>query len=323
MTDLVIGVDIGGTKVQVCVSSPTAIIVNEVRASRDWGTHPWAGGAQWIADQLDAIYPSWREVACLAVGANGCDSPGQIAALKSGLDRLVPFDCIVVNDAELVVPAAGLHDGIGVIVGTGSIAAGVTRQGVHLTAGGWGWTLGDEGSAPTLVREAIRRVLTRYEQGHSIDRLGAELLASFEVATLAELLVTASANSGRQEWGKHAPAVFRAANEGSAEALDVIRSGAESLADLVERLDGRGVPANHVVVAGGVIRNQPLLATTFEAAIQRRLPNAAVHLLHQAPVRGALVMAWNQVGWSGTVPAVQVLETHAGPMSNASVRAGG
>ncbi len=54
------------------------------------------------------------------------------------------------------VPAAGYADGIGVVSGTGSIAVARTAEGRMLAAGGWGWILGDEGSAPALVREAAQ-----------------------------------------------------------------------------------------------------------------------------------------------------------------------
>ena len=64
----------------------------------------------------------------------------------------------VVNDAELMVPAAGYFGGIGVVSGTGSIAVARTAEGHMLAAGGWGWILGDEGSAPALVREAAKAI---------------------------------------------------------------------------------------------------------------------------------------------------------------------
>jgi glucosamine kinase len=75
--------------------------------------------------------------------------------------RLVPLTTsgriVVVDDVSLVLPAAGLTDGIAVISGTGSIAVGAW-QGRTALVGGWGYLLGDEGSGYWIVRSAIREL---------------------------------------------------------------------------------------------------------------------------------------------------------------------
>ena len=86
-----------------------------------------------------------QDPAALAVGAHGCDTDPQCRAYRAALSRVVSGAITVVNDSELMVPAAGLSDGVGVVAGTGSIAVARTADGRMLTAGGWGWILGDEG----------------------------------------------------------------------------------------------------------------------------------------------------------------------------------
>ena len=83
----------------------------------------------------------------------------------------------VVNDAELMGPAAGYSGGISVVAGTGSIAVARSRDGRMLAAGGWGWILGDEGSAPALVRDAAKAIRGAIDAGDGADPLTDALMA--------------------------------------------------------------------------------------------------------------------------------------------------
>ena len=66
----------------------------------------------------------------------------------------------IVNDALIaLVAGAGASPGVVVISGTGSIAYGVSHHGVAARAGGWGPTLGDEGSGYWIGRRALAAVM--------------------------------------------------------------------------------------------------------------------------------------------------------------------
>ena len=69
------------------------------------------------------------------------------------------FPVQVLNDAELLPAALGLNHQIGLVAGTGSVAVSRSPKTGMLVAGGWGWVIGDEGSAAGLIREAGRAVL--------------------------------------------------------------------------------------------------------------------------------------------------------------------
>ena len=99
------------------------------------------------------------------VGAHGCDTAAQCDLFQGHLHPLLKGAVEVVNDAELLVPAAGYGVGVGVVAGTGSIAVARRPDRTMLVAGGWGWILGDEGSAPGLVREAARAVRAAIDAG--------------------------------------------------------------------------------------------------------------------------------------------------------------
>ena len=305
MREVLVGVDVGGTKTHVAVADESRVIADSVVPSVGWNPRPWADGAARLVDVLDGVHPDWREAASVVVGAHGCDSPEQSAALQAALSRAAGRRCLVHNDAELVLPSAGLREGVAIIAGTGSIASGHRAGAAAITVGGWGWLLGDEGSAPSLVREAIRAVVGRHDSGLPPDALGDRLLRAFDVHSVNDLIVVASHKAGVPGWSAHARTVFDAVADGSRDAAEVVRSAARELATLVQRLRMRGVPTDDVVLAGGVARSQPLLGECVGQALAERHIYARVQTLSVPPVTGALMLAARDAGWRTGPPCLQ------------------
>ena len=71
------------------------------------------------------------------------------------------------HDAEIALTGAVGEDGRGCVVisGTGSICMVRDATGATALAGGWGWPLGDEGSATWVGWKAVRRALVAWEEG--------------------------------------------------------------------------------------------------------------------------------------------------------------
>lgn len=291
MTDLVVGVDAGGTKVAIRAESVGGALVREVEVDQaGWEAEPASDAAAWLTATLDRMLPDDTRVVALGLGAQGCDNPEVAADLTRALAEH-GLAATVVNDAALVVPAAGLETGIGVIAGTGAIAVGRDVEGRPLAAGGWGWVLGDDGGATGIVREATRAVLRAADRGEPDDGLAAALLDAFGVPTTERLARAVNDEPTPENWGPRAPAVFSAAERGSARALAVIEHAAAHLAELVAELTARGATGDTVVAAGSVIVRQPLLRERFRA-LTRDLPGVAdVHVLGVAPVIGAVRLA--------------------------------
>ncbi|WP_336707926.1 BadF/BadG/BcrA/BcrD ATPase family protein [Oerskovia sp. USHLN155] len=295
---IVVGVDIGGTKTHVRVACDEERLVDLVVPSTGWAALPSGAAARWVAERvhvaLGRCRPALRlaDVAHLAVGAHGCETPRQCATLADELHHLLDVRCTVVNDAQLLVPAAGLDEGIGLVAGTGSVAVGRHREtGTYLSAGGWGWVLGDDGSASALVRDAARALFVRADVGATRDPLEPRLLASFGAEDLVELASIMSWRGGVETWGRHAPVVFRALEAGSQVSRAVVTAGGGALAELVGNLIYRGAAGTTVVVAGGVVTRQQALRTALADALARRAPHTTLHLLEEDPVEGAVFLA--------------------------------
>ncbi len=290
----VVGVDVGGTKTRLMRSAIDGELLDDlVVASSSWRgpLGDLAADAAGLSQLVTGHFGSAGAPAAVVVGTHGCENTAQCRELESALRGRLAVPVRVVNDSELIAPAMGAEHAIGMVVGTGSIATARDEQDELVTSGGWGWILGDEGSAPALVREATRAVLTHLDAGHPVEALGRRLMAAFAASDGDALALTLTQATSPDDWGRHAPDVFAAAEEGSTLAARVISDAGAALAGLVDRLLRRGVRADVVVAGGSVIENQPLLQEALRHELARVHPDMTLTILDTPPVMGALSIA--------------------------------
>ncbi len=293
----VIGVDVGGTKTHVRIERGPDRLADYVIPTSGW----WSPGSAIESPGNAAALV--RELggkqlvgSALVVGAHGIDSARVADDLARELRRLSGGTVRVLNDAGLVGPAAGYPGAVvTVIAGTGSIVLAMNDAGVEVRLGGHGYLLGDEGSAPALVRDVVRELLREWDRGHPdhialshlIDAMGLPQSEEPEEDLAAEL----NRRHSITDWGRLAPAVFAAADAGSLLADAVIQRHASELVELVELHVARGLKPEAVVLAGGVATAQPRLAGAIRVGVRRHHPELPVVLLTDPPVGGAVLLA--------------------------------
>ena len=188
MPDLIsgvrVGIDVGGTKTHVRAVADSRPLADQVYSSEGWMPADFPRAAGFLAELIARTIPGVTPVA-VAVGAHGCDSAEDAAALTRELEALVASPCVVLNDAELLAPSVGLGDGVGLVAGTGSVAVGRDSSGAPVYVGGWGWLFGDEGSAPGLIREAARASLAARDRGEDPDLLATRRITKAGLASPA------------------------------------------------------------------------------------------------------------------------------------------
>lgn len=288
---LVIGVDVGGTKAAVRVETLGGRrLVDAEEPATAWDAEPPSAAAAWLVELVGRAAPLGAAVAAVGIGAQGCNTRSIAAAIERSLEGR-GLRAQVVNDAALLVPAAGLEMGFGVVAGTGAIAVGTTAAGEPLSAGGWGWILGDDAGAVGIVREATRSVLGAADAGAPLDPLGRALFDAFGVDDTEHLARAVNDDPRVERWAPHAHRVFSAADAGSGLAVAVIDHAADHLVGLVRDLAVRGGTGSHVVAAGGVVRNQHRLVASFAARLLELDPPVELVVLDDAPVAGAVALA--------------------------------
>ncbi|MFE6996139.1 BadF/BadG/BcrA/BcrD ATPase family protein [Microbacterium sp. NPDC057659] len=281
---VLLGIDAGGTKVHVRWASVDGTVIED-RVVRELG---W--GAASFVDRAAVVagLAAERPVRAIGIGSHGCDSDAECEDLRSRVAAQVPVPVAVVNDAELLGHAVGRPHAINVVLGTGSIV--VHRgSGEARYLGGWGWLVGDDGSAWGLVRNAVAALSDGVDVRSSESDPLQELLLTASGSSSLRDLVDVMQTSPASEWASWADAIFAVESE-SAAAQTAIDLGVSRTARLVERVRALSAQADHVVFAGGVVANQRGYAARLEAAVRDRTGLQAT-VLDGPPVAGAVRLA--------------------------------
>jgi glucosamine kinase len=307
----VLGLDIGGTSTRARLVAGEAILADWSAPSASLTVAGPARAAA-VLDELLARLPALGgPVDAVCAGAAGSRTARETAAFLRA--RFLPVTrtgvVVVVDDASLILPAAGLTEGVSVICGTGSIATGVWR-GREAWAGGWGYLLGDEGSGYWIVRSAIRALLRRRELGLPPGDLGASLLRAADAADLDALRAAFYREPSPGNWARHAPAILDCADP---ETDQILSRAAAELADLAAQVaTALGAPDDvPVVLAGGLMAHERLQAAIV-AAVKAVLTASSATVLREPPVAGAVRLAAAAVSGQGP-PAVELGLRSGGP----------
>lgn len=227
-------------------------------------------------------------VVCAAAGVgDAATAAAVIAALRA---RGVGFPLAVTGDV-LAAAAAGLADGPGVLVwsGTGSFAIARDPAGELHRVGGRGFLLGDQGGGYDLVRRAAAAALLAADDLGPPTALGDALVTAFAAPSLQRLgAVVQRCTPG--EVAARLPVVLEVATSGDAVANELLSAGADGLVMLAASaarragLDLRSVP---VTGGGGVL----LGAEAFTALVRERLATFGVTALPLLDDRAAGVGA--------------------------------
>jgi len=287
-----IGIDIGATKTHLRAMEAGRIVDEKITPSQDWRCFDWDKDAHALVKMmgnLDLESP----IKAVCIGASGCNEQAECDAFRTALHSYLSCPVKVVSDCELIPPAMGIFDAIGLVCGTGSIAVTRNHHGEMMTAGGWGWVIGDEGSAAGLMREAGRIVSLHLDHGGSRDDpLINRLCQSLNIDSPVKIGTAIHTSGSSANLGAHVPIIFEASKQGSPLAAPVLIEGAKSLVELIERLVERGARARQVVAGGSVITRQhdyaSLFLDYFNTCFQGRLQ---AHICHQPPVQGACTLA--------------------------------
>jgi N-acetylglucosamine kinase-like BadF-type ATPase len=166
---LVVGIDAGGTTTRCAVLTVNGDLVGSGTGP---GANPNSGGdtAGALTTALRAAVRGLDRSLILngvfgIAGAGAAGRPAAVAAARRAWRALgLRGSPAVVTDIAVAF-AAGTTAAEGIVVfsGTGAGAAAVRSGAIKRRADGYGWLVGDEGSAVWLGREAVRAVLTAYD----------------------------------------------------------------------------------------------------------------------------------------------------------------
>ncbi len=297
---LFLGVDGGGSKTQ-------AVVVGEAFEVLGLGE---AGPSNYHYVGEATAVENVRLAASAALTMSGATAVESAAFCLAGIRRQPDFDRMEPRLAALALSprtvldhdAAAAHfaalagePGVVVIAGTGSFAFGIGREGQRFTSGGWGPTLGDEGSAYWMVLEAVKLALAAHDRGDEPGAMTQALITGFEahdVLTLVDRVY--HSGKSREEIAALAVSIGQLSEAGDRHAARVLHDAGKHLAKLAIQVSSRVYPHGDMPVIsyqGNVFNAGESLRSSFRMWTRFSRPFARIFPPMHEPVFGAARLA--------------------------------
>jgi glucosamine kinase len=256
-----------------------------------------------VLSALDAAGADASDVASIGLGLTGAPTGGEQNSIVDEIVQEILPGAIVTVVPDYVTNLAGASSGepgVVLIAGGGSIGFGVTADGREALAGGFGYLLGDEGSAFDIGLRAIAAACRSEDRRGEGTSLTAIVLEHFGIATMRTIpRVVYRAGFSRDHISHLAPAVSEAASAGDVEAIRIMASAGEELActalGVMRQLFKKGDEVT-VYLTGGVFSAGESLLAPFRVALGAEWPTATPRFPRFAPVVGGLILAARALG---------------------------
>jgi len=292
------GIDGGGSNLRVALTTDDLTLLAQVQGET---ANPSAIGYELASTRIRsairavitqaALTPA--DITDVGIGIAGASATHSASWLREVVSAILPDVTVVLSsDAEIaLLGALGERKGVLVLAGTGSVAFGVNASGQSLHVGGWGYLLGDEGSAYWIAKKALQ-ALMRAADGRdvSLEDWGEQLLLTFGVHTETELALRLyhSDQPYTRQIAQLAPLVLEAAAEGVSMAVQIVENAAHELALLCRTVSYRLQMENpRIAFAGGLLENDNFLSDR----LCRLLGLAERPIPLYPPVIGAVLLA--------------------------------
>jgi N-acetylglucosamine kinase-like BadF-type ATPase len=294
-----LGIDGGGTKTTCAVGDEATLLATATAGASNIVRVGEATSRESLHNAIRqacvaaGITP--QEVQGTCIGGAGAARPELAGVVREIVAQLLPAPIIVVGDMEIALEAVfALGPGVVINAGTGSFAYGRDREGRTLRAGGWGFAIGDEGSAHWIGRSVVAALLraTDRDPKAAESRLAESLLQIWQLNSVLDLARRANSIPP-----PNFAALFPAAiSSDDRIAQDTLKAAGNELADLAATVIGRLFPGDEQVpvpvgITGGVFRHSEVVRENFYNGLRGLYPRTQVNLQVVDPVEGALRMA--------------------------------
>jgi len=306
----VLGIDVGGSKTVCLLADGNG---QPVASTRGEGANPQGAGLVALEKVLHAVMDetlAGRNItpAAICLGIAGVDRPEDAIAVRAIMERIgYQAKLLVVNDALIALQAGiGTEAGIVIVSGTGSIAYGRNEKGEAARAGGWGYVLGDEGSAYWIGRRALRAVVRHVDGRGRTTVLTDKLLRHFQAERASQLIRKIYHEEvGTRAIAATAKYVQQSHDEGDRVATTILSNAVDELAAaagaVMAQLELDGEPFTFVL-AGGAFQGVPWLCDQLIGRFASMAPGRRTIQLKVEPAVGAVALALAELRGGANLP---------------------
>ena len=306
MSEIIVGVDGGGSKTRVVVGTAEGEVLATVEGPKSAIVPGRAAESANIIGDL--VIKAVAEIAqpgvvvprVLYCGVAGTGRDEERRALQSALEAKDLAEEVVVDSDGLIAFYDAFEDraGILLVVGTGSIAYGRSPAGEIVRCGGWGPTFGDEGSGGWIGKRALSIVAASSDGREPPTALLFPILGATQCEDVQDLIPWAAAADARA-FASLVPVVFSTAAAGDQRANALITLAAEELVlhirALARQLFTDERAAVGVAFSGGLMDRGSPLRKRLEQRLKSAVPGAQIRSEEVLPARGALKAAARRI----------------------------
>jgi len=276
-----IGIDGGGTKTKFSIMDQDEKVITSLeRGTCHYNQVGLRGMGRIIKAGIESLIKDTSinksSIKCVCLGLAGY---GEVQSLNKQVDSVLKevlegLNYIVYSDVHIAhAGALAKEDGIVIISGTGSIAYCVNKGKVK-RVGGWGHSIGDEGSAYWIGKKTIeyfsKEVDGRLEKGPLYYLIKEELKLDNDYDLI--VYINNQIRCDRREIAKISKICFIAAKEKDENAISIFNEAAFELAALVNTLikDFKEEKVN-VSYIGGVFNSGELILDSIKNNLDKKV----------------------------------------------------
>ncbi|HEX2522466.1 MAG TPA: BadF/BadG/BcrA/BcrD ATPase family protein, partial [Terriglobia bacterium] len=246
--------------------------------------------------------PDTTEIACAFLGFSGVSGPEAPAAktyCEVVQEQFAVRSILIDHDARTALAGAiPSMAGVVAIAGTGSIAFAMNARGSSARAGGWGYLLGDPGSAYEIGRQALAAVALAHDGAGPSTLLSSLLLQALEIHQVSEITQAVYRDvSPKLRIASVCSTVAAAAASGDEVAISIFEQAGHSLGSMACAAARKLIPLPSLMFSGvgGVFESGDLLWRPYREAVLSEYSQAQVVSPAFPPLVGALILALRHV----------------------------
>ena len=291
----ILGMDGGGTRTTAIVTgldgSPVCCMTSR---STNYNSVGMATAREILSRIMKAISDDYGidSFSAVCIGTSALFRQAEVEEQRALTEALFRSKHIVLLSDVCIALESMLEDGpcALAISGTGSICAVRDEDGQLRHTGGWGYILGDEGSAYHIAICGIKAAIAAYDGVGPETTLQKTVAVHFGVNDMLELVDRVyDPPIACEQVSLFAKDVAACAEAGDSVAREILFNSAVYLANsmlvLLRPFTGQEVPLG---ISGGVLENNTLFRKAFEEEVKKQFHTARITRLAYPPHVGAL-----------------------------------
>jgi N-acetylglucosamine kinase-like BadF-type ATPase len=297
-----IGMDGGGTKTNCVITDPDGKVLHECTGGPSnfliLGTETVSESLLKLIDEcLNKLNASYDDIGAVVIGTTGAGRRSDAEKLEKDFIQFAGFkgagfkNFRVESDARIALEGAfSGKPGSILIAGTGSIMFGKDSRDNVIRAGGFGRTIGDEGSGYVLGRKALAAVSKEFD-GRGAKTLITELLKEKFRIDSPEMLIT-EVYKNNFDIASAAPLVTEAAEEGDKTALQIVNEETDELIAHVRTMYKKiNEKVMNLALIGSLLSGDNVYSEFFRRKLSEKMKNVNIKEPDYPPAMGAVLMA--------------------------------